>query len=170
MPLRVHLRPNGAYLAFLLLGGAAAGLGVLQFGRADDQIMRLISLSMIGGGALVFLAFGYPVVASTLFRVPVLEVADEQIRLPIMGPALRQDEIVAIREIERMSGARRTPLLLVMVADPASIIARTRPWLRSEARKNLQRYGTPIVLSDLSLNRPLDEIAIAFKSRFTSTA
>ncbi len=38
-----------------------------------------------------------------------------------------------------------------------------RLWLRWEARRDLARYGTPIVLSGLSLDHSIDDIAAAIR-------
>jgi hypothetical protein len=40
-----------------------------------------------------------------------------------------------------------------------------RPWLRRDARGNLARYGTPIAVSDRSLDHSVDDIAAAIRRR-----
>ncbi|NUR69371.1 MAG: hypothetical protein HOU81_00980 [Hamadaea sp.] len=162
--MRVHLRPNAAYLAFLLLGLVAAGWGVAKFLGGQD-IQRFIGLVIAVGGAMIFLAFGYPVVASTLLRVPVLAVEEERVRLPLMGPTLAKAEIAGIGRSHTATASQR-PVLLIRVTDPESVISRTRPWLRRSARQYLQQYGTPIILQGESLNRSLDEIAEVLRSHF----
>jgi len=164
MPIRVHLRPNTAYLIILAVLAAAVGWGVLLVATAAESKTRAGGWLLIVSSTVFLLIFGFPVVASTLLRVPVLIAENGQVRLPMMGPVLARTEITAIADGWRTAGSRQFPVLLVRVTDPAAVIARTRPWLRGDARRNLQRHGTPIVLAGESLNRPLTEIAVALRS------
>src|SRR5262245_46764454 len=77
MTLTVRLRPNVPYLAFMVLAGAALAWGVMQGG--------LVGTAVATSGGLVLALFAYPVVTSTVFRVPVIVITDGGIRLPLMG-------------------------------------------------------------------------------------
>jgi hypothetical protein len=52
-------------------------------------------------------------------------------------------------------------VLLIFPANPQAALGQVRPWLRQDARGNLARYGTPIVVSGLSLDHSIDDIAAA---------
>lgn len=159
-PLLVRLRPNLPYLAFLLLGAAAAAYGVSLAGVLGAVIAA-------AAGVMVVL-LGYPVVLSTVCRVPVLVADDDGIRLPLMGARLVWADVASVR---RSTGGHATtgtlPVLLVYPADPAAVAGRVRPWLRREARGNLARHGTPIVLSGASLDKSLDDIDAAIRLRLS---
>lgn len=155
MPLKVHLRPNVAYLALLVIGVCALGFGAL-----DTGALRFVAF--VFGGALVVL-LGYPVVASTICRVPVVVVEPDGVRLPLMGVRLRWADVAAVRRGASL-GARSRPILLVVPVDPAATIRAMRPWLRHEGRGELAKYGSPVVLRQASLNRPLDDILAAIEA------
>jgi hypothetical protein len=157
VPFTVHLRPNGPYLMFLLVGVAALVGGLLSSGI-------FWPLVACAGGLLVVL-FGAPVVLSTVCRVPVLVVDDHGVRFPLLGVRLGWPDIA---RVARQSDLRRPPPAAVLVVVPADVdatVRQVRPWLRRDIRANLTRYGAPIVLSDASLNRPLDTITEAVARR-----
>ncbi|NUT01961.1 MAG: hypothetical protein HOV76_00655 [Hamadaea sp.] len=162
--MRVYLRPNGPYLAFLLAGLVAAGCGVSQILDASELMMRVLGGVVMVSGATLLVLFGYPVVASTVLRVPVLAIENGQVRLPLMGLVLDSAEITWIVESHRTAGSRQSPILLIRVTDPAAVISRIRPWLRNETQRNLQLYGAPLVLQGESLDLPLDEIAAGLRA------
>lgn len=153
MALVVRLRPNGPYLLLMLIGAAAVGYGLTQAGLLGTVI------AVCGGVWLVLL--GYPVVVSSVCRVPVVAVGDDGIRFPLMGVHLGWPEVSSATRSVALRGRARAPALLIFPADPQAALGQVRPWLRPEARGNLARYGTPIVLSGLSLDRSIDDIAAA---------
>ncbi|MEV4760961.1 hypothetical protein AB0J86_38540 [Micromonospora sp. NPDC049559] len=149
----VRVRPNLPYLMLLLLGVIVIGLGLIETGVAGWLI------TIFGG--LICGIFGYPVVASTLFRVPVVAIGADGIRLPFMGVRLAWPEVAAVRPGVNPRGSAHVPVLLIFPVDPAAVLRQVRPWLRQETRSNLARFGTPIVISGQSFDRSLDEIAAA---------
>jgi hypothetical protein len=151
--LLVRLRPNGPYLVFLLIAAALVGYGLAQAG--------LLGTVMAAGGAVWLVLFGYPFVVSTVCRVPVVAVGDDGIRFPLMGVRLGWPEVSSATRSAARRGRTRAPVLLIFPADPQAALGQVRPWLRREARGNLARYGTPIVLSGLSLDHSIDDIAAA---------
>jgi hypothetical protein len=58
-------------------------------------------------------------------------------------------------------------VLLVYPADAEAVAGGARWWLRREARGNLAMYGTPIVVSDRSLDRSLNDIDAAIRRHMT---
>jgi hypothetical protein len=78
-----------------------------------------------------------------------------------MGVRLGWPEVSSATRSATLRGHARAPVLLIFPSDPQGALGQVRPWLRREARGNLARYGTPIVLSGLSLDRSLDDIAAA---------
>jgi hypothetical protein len=153
VPFLVRLRPNTQYLLFVVVG-----VLLICYGLTAGGVVRA-ALIVAGVGLAVLL--GYPIVLSTVFRVPLIAIDDAGIRLPLMGPSLSWAEVADVRP-----GVRNNfPVLLLVPADPAAIVARTRPWLRAEARTNLAEFGTPIVLMAQSMNRSLDEIQAAIVDR-----
>jgi hypothetical protein len=151
--LLVRLRPNGPYLLFIVIAAAVLGYGMAQ----ADLLGTVIAVC----GAVWLVLFGYPVVVSTLCRVPVVAVGDGGIRFPLMGVRLGWSEVSSATRSAALRGRARAPVLLIFPADPQAALGQVRPWLRREARGNLARYGTPIVLSGLSLDHSLDDIATA---------
>jgi hypothetical protein len=113
--------------------------------------------------AVLFALLCYPIIASTVFRVPVLVVDDNGIRLPLMGVRLSWAELATSKRSTDLRGRLPAPVLLIVPTDPEAALARTHPWLRREARANLARHGTPIVLSGQSLDHSLDAIAGALQ-------
>lgn len=161
MALLVRLRPNGPYLLFMLIAAALIGYGVAQTGLPGIVIAVC--------GAVWLVLFGYPVVVSTVCRVPVVAVGDDGIRFPLMGLRLGWPEVSSATRSTALRGRARAPVLLIFPADPQAALGQIRPWLRREARGNLARYGTPIVLSGLSLDHSIDDIAAAvYPHRHTS--
>lgn len=158
MTLLVRLRPNGPYLLFTLAAVAVLVFGVVRAGLLGTVVA-------VCGGVLLVL-FGGPVLVSTVFRVPVLAVDESGIRLPLMGVRLGWDEVVDVRRSAALRGNRSTPVLLIVPTAPEVVVDRVRPWLFREARGNLARYGTPIVLSDRSLDHSLDDIATAVRRQW----
>lgn len=149
MPFLVRLRPNTQYLLFVVVG-----VLLICYGLTAGGVVRI---GLIAAGVLLAVLLGYPIVLSTVFRVPLIAIDDAGIRLPLMGPRLSWAEVAGVRP-----GVRNNfPVLLLIPTDPAAVVARTRPWLRAEARTNLAEFGTPVVLMAQSLNRSLDEIQAA---------
>jgi hypothetical protein len=151
--LLVRLRPNGPYLLFMLIAAALVGYGLAQ----ADLLGAVIAVC----GAVWLVLFGYPVVVSTMCRVPVVAVGDDGIRFPLMGVRLGWPEVSSATRSAALRKRAQAPVLLIFPADPQAALGRVRPWLRREARGNLARYGTPIVFSGLSLDHSLDDIAAA---------
>ena len=150
VPFLVRLRPNTAYLA-LLAGGVAA------FAVGSTMANGILRVLVIGSGTFFTLLIGMPVLVSTVFRVPVLAVDDTGLRMPLMGVRLTWTEIARVRPGHDPARA----LLLIVPRNPHAVLNQIRPWLRAECRTNLARYGTPIVMSQLSMNRTLDDIQAA---------
>ena len=80
MPFLVRLRPNSQYLLFLVIGLLLIGYGLTGTGA--------IRVGLVAAGALLAILLGYPIVLSTVFRVPLIAVDDAGIRLPLMGVAV----------------------------------------------------------------------------------
>jgi len=160
-PLVVRLRPNRTYVAVLLLGALVLAYGVMTGGLLGGVIAA--------GGGIWLAALGYPVVLSTVCRVPVIVADDNGIRFPLMGPAVAWSDVASVTRGARR-GARlgSPPVLQVYPADAQAAVRQVRPWLRREARRNLAWYGTPFILSDLSMDKSLDDIATAITERFSS--
>ncbi|MEU7823250.1 hypothetical protein [Catellatospora sp. NPDC049133] len=159
MPMLVRIRPDTRYLTLLGLACVPVLLGVLMRGRSG--------LAVSVAGAAFLLLLGYPVVVSTLLRVPVLVITDEGLRMPLMGPALGWDEIADVREDVKVTGSRPVPVLLIDPTEPQDAVWRMRPWLRGEGRANLARFGTPIVIQGASLSSSLDDIHAAIRDHIT---
>ncbi|BCJ38434.1 hypothetical protein Athai_59370 [Actinocatenispora thailandica] len=155
MSFRVHLRPSVAYLAFLLIGVVAIAFGVLI-----DTPLRFVVLA---SGAVMITVLGYPIVLSTICRVPVIAIGPDGVRFPLMGVRLPWTALRSVRRGIRL-GQPQSPVLLVFPADPAGTVRAMRPWLRRQGRDELARYGTPIVLGAASLNRPLEDILAAVET------
>jgi hypothetical protein len=64
---------------------------------------------------------------------------------------LRPNEIAAVRPA--VSPANR-PFPLILPVDPQGAVRRMRPWVRSEGRTHLGRYGTPIVIRSSRWSAP----------------
>jgi hypothetical protein len=150
--LLVRLRPNGPYLLFMAAAAAAIAGGVAEAGPFG-------AVATVAGGLLLAL-FGYPVVASTVCRVPVVAVDGNGIRLPLMGVRMTWAQVSCV---EQSTSLRGRPVLLIFPADPQAAVGQVRPWLRREARSNIARYGTPIVMSGLSLDHSLEDISAAIR-------
>lgn len=157
-PLIVHLRPNMPYLAILLIAAVCVAYGITLSGVTGSVI------AVAAGVMLVLL--GYPVVLSTVCRVPVIVADGDGIRFPLMGPRLAWADVASVR---RSVGGRvragSLPVLLIYPADAEAVACQVRPWLRREARGNLARYGTPIAVSGMSLDRSVDDIGAAIRGR-----
>lgn len=152
----VRLRPNMTYLGLLLIAAALVAYGIVM-----ANVFGVIIAACAG---VMLVVLGYPVVLSTACRVPVLVADDEGIRLPLMGVRLAWTEVASVKR--SLGGRARTPsvpVLLIYPADAEAATGRVRPWLRREARDNIVRYGTPIVLSDRSLDSSLDDITTAIR-------
>lgn len=149
MPFLVRLRPTAAHLTLVGLGVAAIGLGITM-----DGVLRFLLLA----SAVVFVVgLGTPLLVSTVCRVPILAVDETGIRLPLMGVHLGWAEIVAVRQ---SSGPDR-PMLLIVPADPQAVLKQEWPWLRSDGRTNIARYGTPITVAQPSVDHTLHDIQSA---------
>ncbi|MBV1850758.1 hypothetical protein KUA19_12780 [Catellatospora sp. NEAU-YM18] len=157
MPILIRIRPEARYLMLLGLACVPVVLGVLMGGGTGTAV------AVAGAAFLVLL--GYPVVVSTLLRVPVLVISDEGLRMPLMGPALGWDEIADVREDVKATGSRPVPVLLIVPTEPQDAVWRMRPWLRGEGRANLARFGTPFVIQGGSLSWSLDDIRAAIRDR-----
>jgi hypothetical protein len=157
MPLLVRLRPNGPYLLFTLVAVALVVFGATRAG--------LLGIPVAVGGGVLLVVFGAPIIISTVCRVPVVAVEESGLRLPMMGVRLSWSDVATVRRAAALSGKRNTPVLLIVPTDPEAVAGRVRPWLRREARGNTARYGTPIVLSGLSLDHSIDDIAAAVRRR-----
>ena len=155
MPLLVRLRPNLPYVMCMLIFGAVVAYGVARAGLLGVVIA-------VGGGVLLAL-FGYPVIVSTACRVPVLAVGDDGIRLPLMGVRLGWPEVSSVKRGADLRAQQS--LLLIFPADPQAALSQVRPWLRRQARADRARYGTPIAVSDRSLDHSVDHIAAAIRRR-----
>jgi hypothetical protein len=158
--LLVRLRPNAAYAGILLIGVSVVVYGVFR----SDAVGVVIAVA--GGVFLVLL--GYPVVLSTVFRVPVMAIDRDGIRLPLMGVRLRWHEVRAVKRTADLRGPAGSSVLLIIPTDAKSTLSQARPWLRRELRANLTRHGTPVVLTGRSLDRSLDEITAAIHTRSPS--
>jgi hypothetical protein len=90
--------------------------------------------------------------------VPGAAVDGDGIRFPLMGVQLAWPEVRLVKRATGLRG-RAQPVLLIFPADPRATLSQVRPWLRREARGTVARYGTPIVVSGLSLDRSVDDIA-----------
>ncbi|HEY3502668.1 MAG TPA: hypothetical protein VGN37_07785 [Actinocatenispora sp.] len=150
MRLTVRLRPNAAYLVCLALALTALVSGI---------VLGTVPVAIAGG--LLTLLFGAPVVISTVLRVPVLAIDERGLRLPLMGVRLAWPDVVGARPGTQVGGRAPRPVLLVVPRDPRAVADRVRPWLRSEARGNIARYGTPIVVAAASLDTSIDDVAAA---------
>lgn len=156
MSMTVRVRPNGAYLAELVIGIAVIVAGV--------AVGDLLGIVLIIAGAVWTLLWGFPVLLSTLLRVPALSIDPHGIRLPLMGIQLAWTEISAVRHGVIVRGTTQTPVLLVVPTDPGATAAQVRPWLRRQARRDLATHGTPIVVDDRSLDHSIDEIRSAMNA------
>jgi hypothetical protein len=163
MRVLVHVRPNGPYLAVLAAGIVGFGFGVaaiLRQGPANAVLGTLV----VAGSAAMLILLGIPIVVSTLFRVPALVVDDDGIRLPLMGVRLAWPEVSAVTVLAQLGSGRR-PAVLIVPTDSDGVVRQTRPWLRRDARSNLARHGTPLVVPSASLNRSAEDIAAAIRFR-----
>ena len=149
MPFLVRLRPNTQYLLFVVVGVLLILYGLTAGG--------LVRAGLIVAGVAMAALLGYPIVLSTVFRVPLIAIDDTGVRLPLQGVRLTWAELADVRQ-----GIRNNfPVLLLIPADPAAVLTRTRPWLRATARADLTEFGTPIVLMAQTMNHTLDEIQTA---------
>ncbi len=148
----VRLRPNLPYLGYMLCLAIGLGYGVNMGGVLGTFIAATASLTLT--------LIAYPLILSTLCRVPVIVADDEGIRFPLLGPRLPWADVTSITRGTRRGARPGSPAVLQMhPADPQAAIGQVHPWLRREARKNLAWYGTPFIISDLSMDTSLDEIA-----------
>ncbi|GAB4053409.1 hypothetical protein [Catellatospora paridis] len=157
MPIRIRIRPDAQYLMLLGLVCVPVVLGVIVGGGTGTAVA-------VAGAAFLVLA-AFPVVVSTLLRVPVLVITDEGLRMPLMGPALGWDEIADVRDDLKVTGSRLVPVLLIVPTEPQDAVWRLRPWLRGEGRANLARFGTPLVIQGGSLSWSLADIRTAIRDR-----
>jgi len=159
MSMRVHVRPNAAHLALLLLGACLIAFGIAWSGVARYAMVFL--------GVVLVVLLGYPVVSSTICRIPAVVVEPDGLRLPLLGVRLGWPEVARVR---RGTGPANRPVLLVHPVDPAATIARMRPWLRRQARTEMARFGAPIVLQQASLSRSVTEIEAAIDAARSGSA
>jgi hypothetical protein len=156
VPFEVRLRPNVWYLLVIVLAAA-----VVTYGATQALMLAIVTTS---GGLLMLAVFGYPVVVSTICRVPVVVVDSTGVRFPLLGVRLGWGEVarVAIRSDTRK-------MLLIYPVDSSGVFRQMRPWLRSQARTEFARHGTPIVVGDRSLDHSVDDILCAV-NRFRPSA
>jgi hypothetical protein len=64
------------------------------------------------------------------------------------------------------------PLLVLLIrpTDPQGAVGRMRPWVRSEDRTNIGRYGTPIVVPEQSKDCTVSEMHAAILAAANATA
>jgi hypothetical protein len=153
VPFLVRLRPNTQYLGLLLIAALLTVTGV-----GIDGVFRVV-LVTCGGVLLVLL--GVPVLLSTVLRVPTVAIDEEGIRLPLMGVRLTWTQIEMVRRTTRAD----IPVLLVVPTAPDDVLRQARPWLRTELRRNVIRYGTPIVVPGPSSDHTVDDILTAVAAR-----
>jgi hypothetical protein len=146
----VRLRPNAPHLTIM-----AVAVGALAWGIAHGG---LLGLAVDVAAGLVLVLFGYPALLSTVFRVPVMVIADDGVRLPLMGVHLPWNNVssTGLAAVQRRPGSFA---LVIVPVDADDVVRQARPWLRREARNNIGRHGSPIVVSDASLDRSIDDIA-----------
>jgi hypothetical protein len=150
VPFLVRLRPSAAYLGLLALGVALVALGITTGG--------LVGSFELAVGVAFVLFLGVPILISTVFRAPVLAVDTTGVRLPMMGVRLSW---AAVADVRPGLSPQNRPVLLILPADPPAAVRSMRPWVRSEGRTNLARYGTPIVIPEQSVDHTVADIAAA---------
>lgn len=157
----VHVRPNGPNLLVMAaaIGGVGFGVAAILRGGSTNGVLGAVA---VAGSAVVLVLLGIPMVVSTLFRVPRLVVEDDGIRLPLMGVRLTWSEMSAVAVLAQLRGRPR-PAMLIVPLDSSGVLRQMRPWLRRDAEANLAWYGTPLVVSSASVNRPLDDIVAAIQ-------
>jgi hypothetical protein len=161
----VRMRPDGVSLVFILCSAAGVAGGILLgvvFGEVIAVFGGLIAL----GAGVMLVRFGYPVLASTVCRVPVLVVDHDGIRFPLMGPRMAWADVASVK---RILGGRSgsLPMLLVYPVNAEAVIRQARPLARSGARKYLVRYGTPFAVPDMGIDRSLDDIDAAISQHIS---
>jgi hypothetical protein len=161
----VRVRPDGGLLVLILCSvvGVAGGIALgVVFGGVIAVFGGLIAL----GAVFTLVDSVYPVLASTVCRVPVLVVGDDGIRFPLMGPRMAWADVASVK---RILGGRsgRLPMLLVYPVDAEAVIRQARPLARSGARKYLVRYGTPFAVPDMGIDRSLDDIGAAISQHIS---
>ena len=140
-----------------MLGGAA---GVV-FGVTESGLLGVV---LIVGSGLFLACFACPVVLSTIFRVPVVVITGEGIRFPLMGVHLEWSQISSIRVSPGSVERSRVAKLLIFPTDIQEVTGQVWPWLRSDLRRDLSVYGTPLVVSDKSLDHSLEDIVSAISA------
>lgn len=155
MPFLVRLRPNPPYLMFVVLAIALTAYGVI--------LGNVLGVLIAVGGIVLLALFGLPVLISTVFRVPVVAIDSTGIRLPLMGVRLHWSEVSSVRRGVKPTGL---PVLLIIPTSPEAVLGQVRPWLRSESRSNLAQLGTPIVVSDASMDHSVDDILSAVHQHY----
>lgn len=148
MPFEVRLRPNVWYVLVIVLAAAIVAFGVTR--------PLMFAIVIVPAGMLMLTVFVYPVVVSTICRVPVVVVDSTGVRFPLLSVSLGWSEVARI--IIRTDTRK---VLLIHPVDSSGALRQVRPWLRSQARTEFARYGTPIVVRDRSLDHSLDDILAA---------
>jgi hypothetical protein len=139
VPYLVRFQPNAAYLAFLALC-VSHWARALTFGG-------LIGVVVTVSGGLLVVMLATPIVISTVFRLPVLVIDGDGLRLPLMGVRLSRSEIIRVRQaIEPKRAA-----LLIAPADGSAVVRR----LRAEGRANLALVRDP-GRADIGVDEPHD--------------
>jgi hypothetical protein len=161
----VRMRPDVGSLVFILCSAAGVAGGIL-LGVAFGGVIAVFGGLIALGAGVMLLRFGYPVIASTVCRVPVLVVDHDGIRFPLMGPRMAWADVASV---ERILGGRSgsLPMLLVHPADAEAVIRQARPLARGGARAYLVRYGTPFAVPDMWIDRSLDDIGAAISQHIS---
>lgn len=152
----VRLRPNGWYVLVMVLAAVIVVLGTME--------VPLFAIVIAPAGLLILAVFGCPVLVSTICRVPVVVIDNVGVRFPMLGVRLGWGEVARVAE---RTDTRK--VLLIYPVDSSGVLDEVRPWLRSQARTEFARYGTPIVVRDRSLDHSLDVILSAV-NRFRPSA
>lgn len=155
-PLIVRFRPTGPYLSLLAISAAVIVIGAVLGG--------VFGVILIACGSVLAVTLGYPVVAGVVFRIPVMTVGPDGIRLPLMGVRLGWAEIADVRTGLKASGRTPVAVLLVAPTDPAAVIRQAHWWLRRQARADLARFGAPVVIDDRTLDHSLEDIRSAVRA------
>jgi hypothetical protein len=144
----VRLRPNGWYVLVMVLAAVIVAFGTVQ--------APMFAIVITPAGMLILAMFSYPVLVSTICRVPVIVVDNAGVRFPLLGVRLGWGEVARVAE---RTDTRK--VLLIYPVDSSGVLHQVHPWLRSQARAEFARYGTPIVVRDRSLDHSLDAILSA---------
>ncbi|MFF5078623.1 hypothetical protein ACFY36_16350 [Actinoplanes sp. NPDC000266] len=137
MPLIVRFRLGRARMTLL---ARAAVVGLLS--TVLPPVAGAIGPAWlaVGGAGLALLAV--PILLS-VFRVPVLRVDEEGMRLALAGVRLSWADIDYVTE----APGQGHPVVLIVPKDVPATLRQMRPWSRAGSRKGIAKYGTPLVLA-----------------------